>query len=71
MTARRTPSDATRSIFSLACIVVGALLLLLVPLLLIVQAFLSVQDVELPGTLVILTVVGGMGLVVLGLAFRA
>lgn len=71
MTARRMPSGSTRNILSLALIVAGGLLLVLVPLLLVFLALSGARDVDLPGTLVILSVVGGMALVVLGEAIRA
>jgi hypothetical protein len=71
LTSRRTPSGSTRNTLSLALMVAGGLLLLLVPLLLVFLAVSGAQNVDLPGTLVILSVVGGMALVVLGEAIRA
>ncbi|MGA7732239.1 MAG: hypothetical protein WCD37_13330 [Chloroflexia bacterium] len=71
MTSRRTPSGSTRNTLSLALMVAGGLLLVLVPLLLVFLAVSGAQNVDLPGTLVILSVVGGMALVVLGEAIRA
>ena len=64
-------SGSTRNTLSLALMVVGAALLALVPLLLVFLALSGAQNVDLPGTLVILSVVGGMALVVLGEAIRA
>jgi hypothetical protein len=46
------------------------LLLLLVPLYLVVLAFAGARNVDLHGTLVILSVVIGMALVVVGSAIR-
>lgn len=71
MTARRTSSGSSRNTLSLALIVAGALLLVLVPLLLVFLAITGARDVDLPGTLVILSVVGGMALVIFGAAVRA
>jgi hypothetical protein len=71
LTSRRTPSGSTRNTLSLALMVAGGLLLVLVPLLLVFLAVSGAQNVDLPGTLVILSVVGGMALVVLGEAIRA
>lgn len=71
MTARRMPSGSTRNTLSLALMIVGGLLLLLVPLLLVFLAMSGAKNVELPGTLVILSVVGGMALEVCGAALRA
>jgi hypothetical protein len=55
---------------SLIFITVGILLLLLVPAYLVFQAFAGVANTELPGTVVILSVVSGMALVVIGAAIR-
>jgi hypothetical protein len=48
----------------------GSLLLVLVPIYLVFLAFAGTKDVELHGTLVILSVVSGMALVVIGAATR-
>jgi hypothetical protein len=48
----------------------GSLLLVLVPIYLVFLAFAGTTDVELHGTLVILSVVSGMALVVIGAATR-
>jgi hypothetical protein len=71
LTSRRIPSGSTRNTVSLALMVAGGLLLVLVPLLLVFLALSGARNVDLPGTLVILSVVGGMALVVLGEAIRA
>lgn len=72
MTARRLPDNsASNNTLSLALIAAGCILLALVPLLLVFLAISGATNVDLPGTLVILSVVGGMALVVLGAAVRA
>lgn len=70
MTARRVPSGSNRNVIALALMGLGVLLLVLVPLYLVFLAFAAAKDVELHGTLVILSVVGGMALVVIGSAIR-
>lgn len=62
------PRRSRRARLSLAVMALGALLLLLVPMLLVALAFAQVRDVELPGTLVILSATGGMALIVIGAA---
>ena len=71
MTARRMPSGSSRNTLSLALIVAGGILLVLVPVIMVVLAFAGAKDVHIPGTLIILSVVSGMALVVLGAAVRA
>ena len=71
MTARRMPSGSTNNTLSLALIVMGGILLVLVPLLLVFLAFTGAKDVNIPGTLIIISVVSGMALVVLGAAVRS
>ena len=71
MAARRMSSRSNRNTLSLVLIIAGGLLLLLVPLFLVFLAFSGAKNVDLPGTLVILSVAGGMALVVLGAALRA
>jgi hypothetical protein len=71
LTARRMPSGSTNNTLSLALIVVGGILLVLVPLLLVFLAFTGAKDVHIPGTLIIISVVSGMALVVLGAAVRS
>jgi hypothetical protein len=70
LTARRVPSGSNRNMISLVLIGLGILLLLLVPLYLVVLAFAGARNVDLHGTLVILSVVIGMALVVVGSAIR-
>jgi Flp pilus assembly protein protease CpaA len=50
--------------------VAGALLLLLVPAVLLFYALSDPKNAQIPGTLVILSVVVGMALVVVGAALR-
>lgn len=71
MTARPAPSGSSRNTLSLALIVLGGILLVLVPLLLVGLAFAGAKDVHIPGTLIIISVVSGMSLVALGAAVRA
>jgi hypothetical protein len=70
LTARRVPSGSNRNMISMLLIGLGILLLVLVPLYLVFQAFGGTKDVELQGTVVILSVVIGMVLVVIGSAIR-
>lgn len=70
MAARRVPSGSNRNLLSLIVMAVGALLLLLVPVILLALAITQAKDVHIPGTLVILTVAGGMALVVIGAALH-
>jgi len=70
MAAQRTPGSSMRRTLSLVSIVVGALLLLIMPSILFYYAVTGNNDVELPGTLVILTTTGGMTLVILGFVLR-
>lgn len=65
------PSGSSRNALSLALIVAGGILLVLVPIIMVVLAFAGAKDVHIPGTLIILSVVSGMALVVLGAAVRA
>jgi hypothetical protein len=55
---------------SLIVIVVGAILLLIVPVFLFVLALGGTKTFHLPGTVLILSVVSGMALVVIGAALR-
>ena len=59
-----------RRTLSLIALVVGVLLLLIMPGILFFYAVSGNKDVELPGTLVILTTTGGMTLIVLAFALR-
>jgi hypothetical protein len=61
---------STRSILSISLLGIGVLLLLLVPGILLALAFARTEDAELPGTLVIISAVGGMAFVVAGVALR-
>lgn len=70
MAARQVPSGSSRNILSTIVIVVGALLLLVVPMLLFVLALGGTKTYHLPGTVLILSVVSGMALVVIGAALR-
>ena len=72
MTANRAPrgSSSTRRMLSLIVMVAGALLLLVMPAILFGYAASGNKDVELPGTLVILTATGGIALIVIGAALR-
>jgi len=66
----RTPGGSTRRLLSLALIIVGALLLLVMPLALFFFALSGNTQNHLPGTLVIVTATGGMVMLVLGFALR-
>ena len=70
MTAYRAPGGSTRRMLSLIAMVVGALLLLVMPAILFAYAVSGTKDVELPGTLVILTSTGGIALIIIGAALR-
>lgn len=70
MAARRAPGSSTRRTLSLIAVVVGILLLLVMPMILLGYAVSGNKDVELPGTLVILTTTGGMTLIAMGFALR-
>jgi hypothetical protein len=60
----------TRRTASVAVMVVGAILLLIVPLLLVALAFGGTRRADLPGTLVILSATAGMALIAVGAALR-
>jgi len=70
MSTDRTPGSATRRILSMAAIILGALLLLVMPLTLIFLAVTSKEDAQLPGTLVIVSATGGMMLLAIGAVLR-
>ena len=70
MAAHRAPDGSTRRMLSLISMVVGTLLLLVMPAILFGYAVSGNRDVELPGTLVILTSTGGIALIVIGAALR-
>ena len=70
MAGQRAPRGSTRRLLSLIAMVVGALLLLVMPAILFGYAVSGNKDVELPGTLVILTSTGGIALIVIGAALR-
>ena len=70
MAALRSPRGSMRRMLSLAGIVLGVLLLLIMPGILFFYAVSGNKDVELRGTLVILTATGGMALIVIGAAIR-
>jgi len=70
LAARHIPSGPNRNILSLIIMGLGALLLLIVPLLLFVFALAQSKTFQLPGTLMILSVVSGMALVVIGAALH-
>lgn len=71
MSVRSGSGNSTRNMLSLALIVVGALLLLIIPVTLLYFAVASVPNPHLPGTLVILSSVGGMALIGVGALLRA
>ncbi len=70
MAARRVPSGPNRNILSLLAMGLGALLLLIVPGLLFVFAVAQSKTFQIPGTLLILSVVSGMALVIIGAALH-
>ena len=70
MAAHRAPDGSTRRMLSLISMVVGTLLLLVMLAILFGYAVSGNRDVELPGTLVILTSTGGIALIVIGAALR-
>ena len=70
MAGQRAPRGSTRRLLSLIAMVLGALLLLVMPAILFGYAVSGNKDVELPGTLVILTSTGGIALIVIGAALR-
>jgi hypothetical protein len=70
MAGRGAQGGSTRRMLSLIAMVVGALLLLVMPAILFGYAVTGNKNVELPGTLVILTATGGIALIVIGAALR-
>ena len=70
MAGQRAPRGSTRRLLSLIAMVLGALLLLVMPAILFGYAVSGNKDVELPGTLVMLTSTGGIALIVIGAALR-
>ncbi len=70
MAGQNGSAGSTRRLLSLIFMALGAILLLLVPTMLVVLAFAQTRDVDLSGTVVILSAVGGMALVVIGAALR-
>jgi hypothetical protein len=66
----RTPPNSTRRMLSLISMVAGALLLLLMPLAYFVTALGDSTNVNLPGTLLIVSATAGMALLGLGAALR-
>lgn len=70
MAARRVPSGSNRNTLSLIAMALGALLLLIVPVLLFVFALAQSKTFQIPGTLLILSVVSGMALVIIGAALH-
>jgi hypothetical protein len=70
LAARRVPSGSNRNPLSLAIMALGALLLLIVPMSLFVFALAQSKTFQIPGTLLILTVVSGMALIVIGAALH-
>ena len=66
--AGRSPRSSTRRLISLVAIVLGALLLLMMPLVYFFLALGSGSKVDLPGTFLILTATGGMALLAIGAA---
>ncbi len=65
-----TRFSSTRGWLSIAAIVLGAVLLAAIPVYMIFLALSRPESVNLPGTLVILTSVTGMGLVAAGAVLR-
>ncbi|MEO8286347.1 MAG: hypothetical protein ABI670_07895 [Chloroflexota bacterium] len=70
MASRRVPSSSNRNTLSIAVMAVGALLLLIVPLLMFVLSLGHTANFHLPGTLLILSVTAGMACVVMGAALH-
>jgi hypothetical protein len=70
LAASRVPSGPNRNILSLIAMALGALLLLIVPVLLFVFALAQSKTFQIPGTLLILSVVSGMALVIIGAALH-
>jgi len=70
LAARQVPSGSNRNLLSVLVIALGALLLLFVPLSLFVFALAQSKTYQIPGTLLILTVVSGMALIVIGAALH-
>ena len=70
MAARRVPSGSNRNLLSLLVMGLGALLLLIVPLVLFVLAVGQTKTFQIPGTLLILSVVSGMALIIIGAALH-
>ena len=67
---KQADGRSIRRVLSILFIALGALLLLLVPGILVALAFAQATDVDIPGTLVIVSAVLGMMLVVVGAALR-
>jgi hypothetical protein len=66
----RSANNSSRKAISLGIIIAGILLLAAVPLTLVVLSFAGTRTLDLPGTAVILSAVGGMALVVIGASIR-
>lgn len=70
MSIDRTPTGSPRRLISLVLVVLGALLLLFMPVWLLFLAVTNTPNPHIPGTLVILTATGGMALVAIGALVR-
>ena len=66
--ADRSPRSSTRRMISLAAIALGALLLLMMPLVYFFLALSSEGNVDLPGTFLIVSATAGMALLAVGAA---
>ena len=70
MSDNRSANSSSRRAISLGIIIAGIVLLAAVPLTLVVLSFAGTRTLDLPGTIVILSAVGGMALVVIGASMR-
>ncbi len=69
--SRQAGNRSTRGILSLGLLIVGILLLALVPGYVLLLAFSGTKSGHIGGTLLILSVVGGMAAVLISSALRA
>ena len=70
MAARRVPSGSNRNMLAWIVMGLGALFLLIMPVLLFVLALGQTKSFHLPGTVLIVSVVVGMALVIVGAAMH-
>lgn len=69
--SRQVSNRSTRGILSLGLLVVGVLLLALVPAYVLLMAFTGAKEGRISGTVLIVSVVGGMASILISSALRA